>query len=134
MEDVDAQGLLRGIGIAKTRGDDAETLVQSRSAYAQLMGAALLAYTTELQKSRFIDMDDMIALPVRLLEGDPQLCELYQARYRHLLVDEYQDTNSLQHRLITCLLGPEGNLCVVGDDDQSIYAFRGHSLVLNHCP
>ena len=84
-------------------------------------------YERELNRRRLVDFDDLLILPVRILRGSNALRAQYQARWRYILVDEYQDTNALQHLLVQLLVGPERNLCVVGDDDQSIYGFRGAS-------
>jgi DNA helicase-2/ATP-dependent DNA helicase PcrA len=133
VEDIDAKALFRAINLAKTRGEEPNTLVQSSSMYDQLIGAAMDAYNSALLDNRLIDMDDMILLPVKALESDAELRAIYHDRFRYMMIDEYQDTNSPQHRLMMCLLGPEQNLCVVGDDDQSIYGFRGanRELILN---
>lgn len=72
-----------------------------------------------------MDFDDIIVLTVRLLEQFPEVLSYYQNRYRYIMVDEYQDTNHAQYRLVSLLAAGHGNLCVVGDDDQSIYKFRG---------
>ena len=96
-------------------------------------GEALQAYNELLQQSNSIDIDDMIALPAQILEADAQTRAFYQERFRYLMVDEYQDTNLIQYRLLCALLGTHRNICVVGDDKQSIYAFRGanRELILN---
>ena len=75
-----------------------------------------------------IDFEDMIRLPLEMLQGDEGLRAGYHRRWTHLLVDEYQDTNDEQYHLLRALLGPGRNLCVVGDDDQSIYGFRGANV------
>src|SRR5690606_38806567 len=79
----------------------------------------------ELRNLNAVDFDDLIGVPVRLLESNDAVREKYQSRFRYIMVDEYQDTNGAQYRFTRALVGPERNLCVVGDDDQSIYAFRG---------
>jgi len=84
-------------------------------------------YERELNRRRQVDFDDLLILPVQILRGSNALRSMYQDRWRYILVDEYQDTNELQHLLVQLLVGPERNLCVVGDDDQSIYGFRGAS-------
>lgn len=86
------------------------------------------AYQTRLENANALDFDDIIALTVRLLETCPDVLEKYQRRFRYILVDEYQDTNLAQFRLVSLLAGAHGNLCVVGDDDQSIYKFRGATI------
>ncbi|MDX9766835.1 MAG: DNA helicase Rep, partial [Ectothiorhodospiraceae bacterium] len=82
-------------------------------------------YEQALRAYSAVDFDDLIVLPVRLLEQDPETRERWQNRLRHLLVDEYQDTNACQYRLVKLLVGVTGGLTAVGDDDQSIYAWRG---------
>lgn len=85
-------------------------------------------YQQELKSANAVDFDDIILLTVRLLESCPDVLAYYQDRYRYIMVDEYQDTNRLQYRLISLLAGGHQNLCVVGDDDQSIYKFRGATI------
>ena len=82
-------------------------------------------YELGLRAMSAVDFDDLLLLPVRLFGDAPDVLQKYQARYRYLLVDEYQDTNDVQLRLLEQLAGLRQNLCVVGDDDQSIYAWRG---------
>ncbi|HMC33846.1 MAG TPA: 3'-5' exonuclease, partial [Myxococcales bacterium] len=82
-------------------------------------------YELGLRAMSAVDFDDLLLLPVRLFGDAPDVLQKYQARYRYLLVDEYQDTNDVQLRLLEQLAGLRRNLCVVGDDDQSIYAWRG---------
>ncbi|WP_303907925.1 DNA helicase Rep [Thiohalomonas denitrificans] len=82
-------------------------------------------YNRHLKAYNAVDFDDLIMLPVLLFEREPEVLERWQNRIRHLLVDEYQDTNITQYRLVRLLVGLRGALTVVGDDDQSIYAWRG---------
>jgi DNA helicase-2/ATP-dependent DNA helicase PcrA len=82
-------------------------------------------YQAALRAQRAVDFDDLIALPVELLGKDAALREKYQARFRYLLVDEYQDTNHAQLELLKLLAGSPRNVCAVGDDDQAIYGWRG---------
>jgi DNA helicase-2/ATP-dependent DNA helicase PcrA len=92
----------------------------------QAFAAELLPrYELGLRAMGAVDFDDLLLLPLRLFAGHPEVLQKYQGRYRYLLVDEYQDTNDAQLRLLTHLAGVRRNLCVVGDDDQSIYAWRG---------
>ena len=86
------------------------------------------AYQKELKKRNAIDFDDMLMLTVELFEKNEDVLEQYRDRFRFILVDEYQDTNTAQFKLISQLAGRDGNLCVVGDDDQSIYSFRGANI------
>ncbi len=83
------------------------------------------AYQRSLRAYNAVDFDDLIVQPVQLLRAHPEALERWQGRIRHLLVDEYQDTNQSQYELVRLLVGVRGALTVVGDDDQSIYAWRG---------
>lgn len=85
-------------------------------------------YQKELQKNNALDFDDLINKCVELFEKDKEVLEYYQKRFKYIMVDEYQDTNNSQFRLIELLAGAYKNLCVVGDDDQSIYKFRGANI------
>lgn len=82
-------------------------------------------YDRSLRAYNAVDFDDLILGPTRLFRDHPDLLEAWQGRIRYLLVDEYQDTNGAQYELVRQLVGPRGALTVVGDDDQSIYAWRG---------
>ena len=83
------------------------------------------AYQRQIKAYNAVDFDDLIVLPVQLFDQYPEILEKWQNRLRYLLVDEYQDTNACQYRLIRQLVGVRGALTAVGDDDQSIYAWRG---------
>ena len=85
-------------------------------------------YQKELLKSDAMDFDDIIFNTVRLLEGNPDVLELYQRQFKYVMVDEYQDTSHAQYILVSLLAGGYNNICVVGDDDQSIYRFRGATI------
>ncbi|MCQ2451685.1 MAG: UvrD-helicase domain-containing protein [Oscillospiraceae bacterium] len=85
-------------------------------------------YEKRMQNANAVDFDDLILLTVRLLEQDTEVREYYQRKFRYVLIDEYQDTNNLQYRLSALLAGGRQNICVVGDDDQSIYKFRGATI------
>ena len=97
--------------------------------YRKMMIAKLYAaYQRHLQESNALDFDDIIYLTVELFQKHPEELEKYQDRYRYVLVDEYQDTNHAQYQLVSLLTRQNKNLCVVGDDDQSIYRFRGATI------
>lgn len=85
-------------------------------------------YQEQLKKNNAVDFDDIIGLTVKLFNEDKEVLRYYQERFRYIMVDEYQDTNRAQFNLIRLLAGGHGNLCVVGDDDQSIYKFRGADI------
>ena len=85
-------------------------------------------YKKELQKANALDFDDLLLETVRLLKSSGETRERYNRRYRYLLIDEYQDTNRPQYELMKLLAGVEKNVCVVGDEDQSIYSWRGADI------
>ena len=85
-------------------------------------------YERHLRRSNAYDFDDLLVEAVRLLEGEDGVRERYARRFLHVLVDEYQDTNHAQYRMVRALAEEHGNVCVVGDDDQSIYGWRGADL------
>ena len=86
------------------------------------------AYEKKLRTANALDFDDIIYHTVTLLQQEPEVLAYYQNKFRYVLVDEYQDTNHLQYLLTSLLAGGRKNLCVVGDDDQSIYRFRGANI------
>src|SRR5271168_4793736 len=85
-------------------------------------------YKKELFKANALDFDDLLLETVRLLKSSSEVRDKYNRRYRYLLIDEYQDTNRPQYELMKLLAGPEKNVCVVGDEDQSIYSWRGADI------
>ena len=97
------------------------------------MADAVRLYDQALHDRGQIDFDDMVGLALQALDSSDDICKTYRERFRYVLVDEFQDTNEMQFRLLRRLLGNEQNLFVVGDDDQSIYGFRGaaRKLILN---
>lgn len=95
---------------------------------AEQAGRVYAEYEAQMKSNNALDFDDLLVKTVQLLETQPQILEMYQERFRYIMVDEYQDTNTAQFRLINLLAGKYRNLCVVGDDDQSIYRFRGANI------
>ena len=85
-------------------------------------------YQKQLKKNNALDFDDLIVKTVELFQNNPQILDYYQERFRYIMVDEYQDTNMAQFKLVSLLASKYCNLCVVGDDDQSIYRFRGADI------
>ena len=85
-------------------------------------------YQDELSRCGSVDFDDLLLLVDELFLSRPEICLQEASRFDHLLVDEYQDTNGIQYNIVKGLAGPHGNICVVGDDDQSIYGFRGSEV------
>ncbi len=141
----DALGLIRDILVSEHGGDsDQAGAVQSRiSAWKNdlvnpeqalatatgpadiLCAQAFIRYQRALKAYNAVDFDDLIVKPVELFQNDAEALAQWQSRIRYLLVDEYQDTNGAQYQLVKLLLGKRQGLTVVGDDDQSIYAWRG---------
>lgn len=104
---------------ARNAGDDFEKIKQAQ-VYKE--------YQKALKRNNALDFDDLIFYAVKLFSEDEQVLSHYQERFRYIMVDEYQDTNTAQFKLIWFLAGKYRNLCVVGDDDQSIYKFRGANI------
>lgn len=96
--------------------------------HKQKIAALYQEYQQTLKKNNAVDFDDLIMKTVELFKDCPDVLQSYQNRFRYIMVDEYQDTNSAQFELIRLLAGDRHNLCVVGDDDQSIYKFRGANI------
>lgn len=93
-----------------------------------LMAKAYVEYQNTLKKSNALDFDDLLMKTVELFKAEPDVLRNYQNRWQYIMVDEYQDTNDAQFELIRLLADSHHNLCVVGDDDQSIYKFRGADI------
>ena len=85
-------------------------------------------YTDKLRKYNALDFDDLLIKAVELLEQDPEVLEIYSDRFRYIMIDEYQDTNEIQYRMVNLLAGAHGNICAVGDEDQCIYQWRGATI------
>lgn len=102
---------------------------QAGQDYQKRMTARIYSeYQSRLVSANAMDFDDIISVTVRLFEENPDVLSHYQNLYKYIVVDEYQDTNMVQYRLISLLSSKHENLCVVGDDDQSIYKFRGATI------
>ncbi len=122
----DAERVMWMISDAKNRlvAPEAYT-INSQDEYQYLTAEVYPRYQRALKAYNAVDFDDIIMLAVRLLSEYPEVRTKYQVRFRYLMVDEYQDTNAAQYKLLRHLAGERRNLCVVGDDDQSIYGWRG---------
>jgi DNA helicase-2/ATP-dependent DNA helicase PcrA len=103
----------------------AQAAMRPGDAWAERVARVYRMYQRRLAQNNALDFDDLLAKAVELFEGNEDVLARYQERFRHILVDEYQDTNHAQYRLVKALATRHRNLTVVGDDDQSIYAFRG---------
>lgn len=124
-----AATFLNAISLANNLGSDLGDLVYDRFhsliPFASELPEIARNYEDRKRESRFLDFDDLLLLWLRLLESDPDTLSLLQNRFRFILVDEYQDTNPLQARILDLLAQSHKSLFVVGDDSQSIYSFRG---------
>ncbi len=109
--------------------DDFTLTAQETAEFSDVKTAEIYTeYQRSLKNANALDFDDIIFLTVRLFEKNPDVLQHYHNLYKYIMVDEYQDTNYAQYRLISLLAGKDGNLGVVGDDDQSIYKFRGATV------
>jgi len=108
--------------------DPQEYYLNSSDPNSERIAHIFEAYRKELRKANALDFDDLLLEAVRLLKSSSEVRERYNRRYRYLLIDEYQDTNRPQYELMKLLAGPEKNVCVVGDEDQSIYSWRGADI------
>ncbi|MCI9413781.1 MAG: UvrD-helicase domain-containing protein [Clostridiales bacterium] len=124
------KAVLSEIGRAKDALLDPEAFAaQAGSDYRlKQIAACYRLYQRRLEEADAMDFDDLLFLTVKLFSECPDVLERYQRRFRYIMVDEYQDTNHAQYKLISLLAAGYGNLCVVGDDDQSIYKFRGATI------
>ncbi len=129
VEAADPKAVLAAISRAKNRFQLPEDLLEAAGDdWEHLVARCYERYQAGLRDRNLVDFDDLILLPVVCLRKDEEVGRKYRARYRYILVDEYQDTNGAQYQFLSALVGPERNLCVVGDDDQSIYGFRGAEM------
>ena len=117
------------ISQAKMSGDTPDTMGDKITSHAESDAVRIWrSYEAKLAKSRGVDFDDLIVKAVRLLEKEPAIREAYQKRYQYIHVDEYQDTNEMEYRMVKLLAGEKKNICVVGDTDQNIYSWRGAKI------
>lgn len=124
------RGIVQEISNAKDAMSSPEEMWEDAGEDYRMQTVARLyaAYQRHLRESNALDFDDIIYLTVELFRRFPEELAKYQYRFPYVLVDEYQDTNHAQYQLISLLTHASGNLCVVGDDDQSIYRFRGATI------
>jgi superfamily I DNA/RNA helicase len=122
---LDAAAILARISLWKNRFLASGDIADSDFEYDAVAREIFPAYESAMRSMRAVDFDDLVVQPVRLLRDDRELRRRWQGRFQHLLVDEFQDTNRAQLELVKLLVDERGNVCVVGDDDQSIYGWRG---------
>ena len=126
---IDAKGVHYEIGQAKNRGLGPDHFLQQReSTRSTQVGQVFAEYQRVLKGCNAIDFDDILLLTLKLFEEHSEAMEPVRERYHYLMVDEYQDTNRVQYQLMCHLCQRHRNLCVVGDDDQSIYGWRGADI------
>lgn len=124
------RSLLAAISSAKDEmiSPDEYELQAAGDYHKQKIAKVYREYEKQLRSNNALDFDDLLVKTVHLLQTQPDVLEYYQERFRYIMVDEYQDTNTVQFKLISILAKKYRNLCVVGDDDQSIYKFRGANI------
>ena len=123
------RAMAAGISDAKNQMmNPAEYSKKAYDYYSQKIAEVYSLYQYKLQKNNALDFDDLIRLTVQLFDEHPDILEHYQNRFKYIMVDEYQDTNHTQYRLVYLLAQKFNNLCVVGDPDQSIYGWRGADI------
>ncbi|MDR1669113.1 MAG: UvrD-helicase domain-containing protein [Oscillospiraceae bacterium] len=127
---VNPQAVLSLIGRAKDSEQDPKALAASApdDYFTRIVSECYALYQKRLFDANALDFDDILALTVRLFRQEKEVLAYYQRRFSYILIDEYQDTNRLQYSLVSMLAAAHRNLCVVGDDDQSIYGFRGATI------
>ncbi|HKE76535.1 MAG TPA: DNA helicase PcrA [Acidimicrobiales bacterium] len=117
------------ISAAKNDGIDVEAYAQrAGNLFERKIADVFREYQDRLRRAGSMDFDDLLTQALRLMREHPAVLEHYQRRFKHILVDEYQDTNRVQNELVLLLAADHRNVCVVGDQDQSIYAFRGADM------
>lgn len=124
------RALLSAISKAKDEGigPDEYRLNTMGDYKLQKVAEVYMEYQNQLKKNNALDFDDLLVKTVELFKACPEVLDSYQERFRYIMVDEYQDTNTIQFQFVSLLAGKYRNLCVVGDDDQSIYKFRGANI------
>ncbi len=116
------------IGDAKSKSLSPEDYFKDDAWKGDTLLTAFRLYQKKLKAANALDFDDLLLKTIELFEKNPDVLRKYRNKFRHVLVDEYQDTNLAQYRLIQLLCREHGNICVVGDDDQSIYGWRGADI------
>lgn len=129
-EDIKNDGILFRISLCKNSGLSPEKYCEKEpfSIPQELFVEIFKRYQSSLVGTNSVDFDDLILLPEKILAGDADLLDKYRKRFQYFLIDEFQDTNPAQFKLLHLLVGNEKNICVVGDDDQSIYGWRGADI------
>ena len=132
-EAFDKKTIMSKIGVLKNAGISAEEFKDTEyydpeNAYDEATEFVYHYYQDKLHFYNAVDFDDILFLCVKLFHARPDVAEKYSNRFKYIMIDEYQDTNGLQFEMVRALTSVHHNICVVGDDDQSIYAFRGADI------
>ncbi|MBN2030045.1 UvrD-helicase domain-containing protein [bacterium] len=128
-EQFGAKSILNAISRAKNNLNGPESFSRMQeNPFEQVVSRVYSEYQRQLRINGAFDFDDLITLPIQLFTSHPDILKKYQSRFKYILVDEYQDTNRAQYLLLYHLAKDHRNLCVVGDDDQSIYRWRGADI------
>ncbi|MDB5037650.1 MAG: ATP-dependent helicase PcrA [Bacteriovoracaceae bacterium] len=128
-KEIAVDTILHQIGEWKNKGkffDEVESL--TRSSFEETCAKLYKTYTEEMKKVQAMDFDDLLLNTYRLFKEHPDVKNFYQDQWRYILIDEFQDTNELQYNLLREMMNSHRNICVVGDDDQSIYGWRGAKI------
>jgi DNA helicase-2/ATP-dependent DNA helicase PcrA len=126
---LDANSIHSKIGHWKNEGRTADEVADlCTSTFDELCSEIYRTYTAQMLAAQAVDFDDLLLYAYKLFRENADLKQQYQAQWRYVMIDEFQDTNEIQYKLLRELLNPERNICVVGDDDQSIYGWRGAKI------
>jgi DNA helicase-2/ATP-dependent DNA helicase PcrA len=128
-EEIEPRSALSTISRNKGQGIDTDAFAQSaQTPHERVVAQVWVQYEAALRKDGAVDFDDLLLRSMRLLRDNTQVREHYQKRWRYIHIDEYQDTNAVQAEMAELLVGPERNICAVGDIDQTIYGWRGAEI------
>lgn len=127
-KDIPKRELQAHFSDAKNKSLEPEQYLKDNPYLDEAVPRVFRAYQKALREANALDFDDLLCLTLNLFEKDPETLQKYRRRFQYVLVDEYQDTNLLQYKLIEMLCREHRNICVVGDDDQSIYGWRGADI------
>ena len=126
-DSMDPMYWLNRISLAKAYLETPDDMRRKAFKDAERISLIYQRYQERLKRMNLVDFDDLLVLTVKLWEERPEILEGYQKRFKYAMIDEYQDTNKAQLKIIQMLVSKNGNICAVGDDDQSIYGWRGAS-------